>query len=223
MKFTLLHPSRGRVEQAYSTLDKWMLMSSGNHKIEHILSIDRDDPEKNKYLRKFEHKHPGLDKSTRMEGDNKSVVEATNRAAKWAKGEILIYLSDDFDCPYHWDELILEKLKANGNVHLWLLKVDDCLQRFHAEVLTIPIMSLGLYQELEYFWHPDYKSMWVDVDLYHTVYNVGYMIMAPELKFEHKHYSNGKASHDETYKRSDKNWDQGLETYNRRKAENFPL
>ena len=72
-----------------------------------------------------------------VEGVNSSVVEATNRAAKYAKGDILLYLSDDFKCPDNWGASIYQSVKDFGPV--WLLKVDDCLQQFEVPVLTIPI------------------------------------------------------------------------------------
>src|ERR1044072_7404142 len=129
MKFTLLHPSRGRAQKARETAMYWIEKSSGKHEIEHIYSLDSSDPDVSKY-KTINHL---------MVNDNSCVVEATNHAAKTATGDILIYLSDDFKCPDKWDLEIIQQLqlKLDRDDGLWLLKVDDCLQAFPVPVLTI--------------------------------------------------------------------------------------
>lgn len=185
------------------------------HNFEHILSIDDDDPKRLIYLELF----PWGYKT--VVNNNKSVVEATNFGATYANGDILVYLSDDFDCPNGWIELIEKEFE--GVTEPMMLKVDDCLQRFDVGVLTIPIMNRPLYERLKYFWHPDYKSMHVDVDLFETCKKLGVIKYAPHLKFPHNHYSNGKAPKDQTYTRSEGNWDQGLQVLKRRRAQGFPV
>jgi hypothetical protein len=90
-------------------------------------------------------------------------------------------------------------------------------------VLTIPIMNRQLYERLGYFWHHEYKSMHVDVDLFYTCQKIGAIKNCEYLKFPHEHPANGKAPDDETYRRSAANWNQGLEVFNRRKALGFPI
>lgn len=208
---SLIHPSRGRPQKAKETYEYWMQNASGTINIEHILSLDFSDPSKSDYHR--------FDKMTTDHND--CVVEATNQAAQIATGDILIYLSDDFKCPKDWDLLIVEKFKDVQEP--MLLKVDDVLQRFEADVLTIPIMNRELYKRLGYFWNPLYKSMFVDQDLFWVCANSNWITFAPELKFPHEHYSNGKAKIDPTYTRSDLNWNQGKEIYTKRKMEGFKI
>jgi len=215
MKITLLHPSRGRAQKAYETFDTWMQRCTGKFEIEHILSLDEDDPQVQNYANRFP-----LNSKCCI-GPNTCVVDATNAAAKHATGDILIYLSDDFNCPHHWDLLVIKRSLAQNRKE-WLMKVDDGLQPFDVKVLTIPIMSNYLYQKLGYFWYPEYKSMFVDEDLYHTAANMDALFMAPEITFKHHHHSLGLCENDETYSRSEKNWDQGKELFAHRKASGFP-
>ena len=210
---SLIHPSRGRPKKAVDTAIKWVRNSGIDvTQIDYILSLDSSDPKLNEYW---------IEWDCEIIKDNKSVVEATNRAAVESKGDILIYLSDDFDCPNNWAQLVIEEFK--GATGPMLLKVDDCLQKFQIPVLTIPIMNRELYELLGYFWHPDYQSMFCDVDLYYTVQKLGALKFAPHLKFPHNHVSIGKAENDETYRRSASNWNQGQEVFNRRKAAGFPV
>lgn len=206
MNITLIHPSRGRPQKALDTLNYWL--SHSGQAFEYILSIDESDPEKETYKTFF--------KDCQIVcSNNSSVVEATNMAARQAKGDILIYLSDDFKCPDNWGPLVVKEFEDRP----LLVKVDDCLQQFDVAVLTIPIMNRMLYEWLGYFWHPGYKSMFCDEDLYWTTKKLGALKMAPHLKFPHEHHKDGD---DETYRRSAKNWDQGKEFFRQRRGAGFP-
>lgn len=243
MKITLLHPSRGRAKKARETFDFWISKSSGRVEIEHMVAIDEDDNQKYDYYRAFENSKTSII----ICAETSDVVSATNNIAKFATGNIFVYLSDDFKCPDKWDIqlsiIFSDQLESDTRVINYehpifgkgsiepgkpvykpkLIKVDDCLQPFHVAVLTIPIMNCELYKILGYFWHPGYNSMFVDEDLYWTCFNNGWMEMHPELLFPHEHVANGKAQNDDTYKRSAANWDTGKEFFKKRKSLNFPL
>lgn len=208
---TLLHPSRNRANKAHQTALEWI--NKAGIECEYIISLDSDDPELEAYQILFEDR-------TILVNANTCVVEAANHAAKAATGDILVYLSDDFKCPDNWGQLILEQFK-DVTAPL-LIKVDDGYQVFGKDVLTIPIMNRALYEKLGYFFHPEYRSMFVDQHLYHTVNNVGAIRFCPHLIFPHEHYCNGKSKIDETYKRSNMNWDSGKALYAKHKSEGFP-
>jgi glycosyltransferase involved in cell wall biosynthesis len=212
MVISLIHPSRGRPQKAFETCNKW-LNSAGTH-VKYLLSIDTTDPKKDEYQRLFED-YPVF------EYDNKSVVEAMNNGAKYATGDILIFLTDDFDCPDNWALSVLKEFESEDRP--LLVKIDDCLQKFDVPVLTMPIMNRKLYETLGYFFHPEYKSMFCDEGLFWTVRKLGALKNAPHLKFEHKHVSVGKSPDDETYRNSAKNWEQGKAVFAKHKAMGFPV
>lgn len=194
-----------------------MEMASNPKNVEHIMSLDDDDTELAKYVENFKNA-PG---SGGIIGSNKNVVEATNKALEHARGEILIYLSDDFKCPKDWDRLIMHEFRNMTSPAL--IKVDDCLQRFFRPVVTMPIMNSQLINKLGYFFNPEYASMYVDEDLYWVCKNNNWIYYAPELKFPHEHHSIGKCEIDETYRRSEANYASGKEIFEKRKKENFSL
>lgn len=212
---SLIHPSRGRAKKAYNTAFKWI--ESAGCEIEYILSIDEDDLEREFYSLPLHILGGSRELIIRK---NSSVVQATNNAAQKSKGDILLYLSDDFDCFPDWGKAV-EKEFENENRPL-LIKVDDCLHHPSVPVLTIPIMNRQLYNRLGYFWHPEYKSMFVDEDLYWTSFKLNAIKNAWHLKFEHQHSSVGKSPDDETYRRSSANWDQGKAVFAKRKQLGFP-
>jgi glycosyltransferase involved in cell wall biosynthesis len=222
LSISLIHPSRGRAALALQTHSDWMGKTSKNVEIfvRHYLSLDNSDQNLNEYKEKFE----GV--TNIVIQDNDSVVQATNNAAYIARGDLLIYLSDDFTCPSEWDLLLattLEKRKLDARSDKFIIKVDDCLQDARARVLTIPMMSRPLFKHLRYFWYPEYKSMFSDMDLFEVCSRLGVIIDATDLKFEHRHYSVGKSQNDETYKKTAGYWDQGQKLYNMRRANNFGL
>lgn len=223
MKISLIHPSRGRPDKAHSTAKSWI--ENAGVETDYILSVDDNDSMLDIYsliyLRSDMDGSFIAGSSTKLVRKNSSVVEATNRAAKETTGDILIYLSDDFKCFPNWGPAVIKEFE--GVTEPQLIKVDDMLQPFHVPVLTIPIMNRALYERLGYFWHPEYKSMFVDEDLYWTAKKLGALKMCPHLKFEHQHVSVGKAQDDETYRNSAKNWDQGKALFAKRKAAGFPL
>jgi glycosyltransferase involved in cell wall biosynthesis len=219
MLISLIHPSRGRPAKSFSTVKKWISNSGlGFGEVETIVSIDLID---NQYYTAYDEFNNPHHRVSIIQNDNTSVVDATNIAAKKSNGDILIYLSDDFDCPENWGPLVLKEFE--GVEGPCLLKIDDCLQPFHVPVLTMPIMNRALYERLGYFWHPGYKSMFVDQDLFEVVKKNGWLKLAPHLKFEHKHVSVGKTQDDETYRRSAANWDQGKAVFAKRKSQGFPI
>lgn len=216
LKISLLHPSRGRPQKSFDTVQNWLSKVDGGVDLEIILSGDDSDPSWPEYFKQYEDINV-----IRLRNSNNSVVEATNIAATVSTGNILVYLSDDFDCPVGWNKLLVKEFE-NEDRQL-LLKVDDCLQKFEVPVLTIPIMNRHLYDKLGYFWHPGYKSMFVDEHLFWISHKLGALKMAPHLKFPHNHVSIGKAQDDETYRRSAANWDQGKALFSLHKSQGFPL
>jgi hypothetical protein len=210
MKISLLHPSRGRAEKSFKNSSMWLELAGAPCEL--IVSLDESDPK----LKDYQKLYKGY-----LLNPNTSVVEATNKAAASSRGDILVYLSDDFVCFPNWGQAVIAEFQRYQGPTL--IKVDDCLQRFDVPVLTIPIMNRELYNKLGYFWHTGYKSMFVDEHLYWRSKKLHALRMAPHIKFEHRHVSVGKAPDDETYRRSAANWDQGKALFAQHKAAGFAV
>lgn len=197
MKITLLHPSRSRPEIAKETYLNWLNKSSGKHELEHIFSLDFSDPLNEGYTR--------FDKLTIDHND--CLVEAVNEGAKIATGDIILVLSDDFDCPQNWDELIIN---AFGGQKCKLLKVFDGVQKW---IITLPIMDMDYYKMQGYVYFPLYKHMFADTHMSHKGDLEGNIIWRNDLLFEHKHYSTGKSKKDAVNIKADSTWEIGEAVY----------
>lgn len=208
MKISLLHPSRGRAEQAHKTFMHWLLCSSLQTHIEHVLSVDEDDAELSKYDLLFT-------KSVMVVNPNKNLVEAANHAANVCTGDIIVLMSDDMLCPNNWD-IILKEIHAEHKNYL--LKTFDGVQKW---IVTLPIMDRAFYEENGYIYHPDYTHMFCDTDLTHKADLENKLIMRNDIEFTHAHYSTGAREKDAVNTKADSTWKQGEEVYLRRCNEFF--
>jgi hypothetical protein len=208
---TLLHPSRGRAVKAKETYDNWMKKSSGIIPIEHVLSIDVDDDQNQLYIQLF-------NGDTKIISDHhKNLVDATNNGAWVATGDIIVLLSDDFDCPQDWDkDISLAFVGRKG----YVLKTFDGTQGW---IVTLPIMDRTYYEQQGYFYHPDYKHMFCDTDMTHKAELEGRLILRNDLIFPHNHYSTGAMKKDAVSEKADLTWDQGQAFYLKRVSESFGL
>lgn len=212
MKFSLVHASRGRPDQAGGVVSEWRAAASGEHEIEHLLSVDEDDPAGNEYAARARELQVVL-----VVGPNHTLVEAANRAAARAGGDVLIVVSDDFGCPPAWDTRLAAIFGERRDL---AVLVDDGLG---ARIMTLPVLGRDLYRRLGYVYHPAYHGQFVDEDLTETARALGLLVEAKELLFPHRHFSAGRAKLDATYLRHNQpqSWWAGWLTFEQRKLWGF--
>lgn len=205
MKISLIHPSRQRPKMALDTANHWLDNSEDD--FEYILSLDNDDlsPYNNPF-----------DDSLTIRNNNKYAVDAINNAAKVATGDILIVISDDFQCPVHWDDQIKEATEGKSD---WIAKTFDGIQKW---IITLPIMDRAYYNRFGYIYYPEYLHMFCDTELTCVADLTGRKINL-DIPFTHNHYSTGKTVRDEVSIRADATWDQGEKLFVERAKRNFDL
>lgn len=206
---SLLHPSRSRPNKSFETISKW-LSHSGISIFEVIISLDEDDPQLERYLQLHHSFTPIINK-------NRSAVDAINNAAKVAKGEILIVVSDDSDCPHDWGNKILQASRGRTD---WIMKVNDGIQKW---IITMPVMDRAYYNRFGYIYYPGFVHMFCDTELTHVADLLKRTIKREDLLFPHRHYSVTKQRPDEVSKQADATWNQGKELYLQRVREKFGL
>ncbi len=209
---TVIHASRGRSKQAFETAKKWV--DSSSYWFEYILSLDSDDIELEEYKRLF-----GRDEShyTLLIDDNKqSAIEAINWAAQKATGDILVVISDDFECPENWDIEIMKELSGKSD---FVLKTKDGIQK---TLVTLPIMDRVYYDRYGYVYHPDYRHMGADVELTAVAIMTGKLLHS-DLVFPHLHYTTGITEKDAINEKNDLTYEHGDEVLQRHKVNNFEI
>lgn len=212
---SIIHPSRSRCEMAMQTIRKWINSADYPQSLEYILSIDKTDPQYLEYtsmrLRLGVPIHIDL-----VNGDNHSAIEAINRAANYVTNNIIVVVSDDFDCFQGWDTALYNALDGQED---YIVKTQDGTQDW---IITLPIMDRAYYSRFEYIYHPDYKHMFVDTHMTHVADLLNRKIVSP-LLFKHNHYTVGGMVKDAINEKNDATWEQGERLYLENIKTNFGL
>ena len=208
---SVIHPSKGRPEQAEATIKKWLARAKHPQDIQYILSVDMSDENRHKYSTIA--RELGINYSV---ADVKNYVGGANQGALLARGNIFVVNADDFDCPENWDELLLNATEGKED---FLLKTWDGQEPW---ILTLPIMDRKFYDRFGYIYFLEFKHMFCDTDLTHRGQILGRVIDS-KIFFEHQHYSTGKTPKDAINEANDKTWDEGKKLYLDRLKENFGL
>jgi hypothetical protein len=214
MKITIVHPSRQRAEYAHKTCKNWLQRAKNADEIEYMLTIDLSDS--TSYADAFK----GFENYTThiIISHNRSAIDAINNAAKYARGNLLIVVSDDFnEPPQDWDEQLLNALEGKED---FIVKTDDGLQPW---IITLPIMDRKYYDRFGYIYYPEYRHMFCDTEMTHVADLLDRKITLP-IKFPHAHYTQRTGQpYDEVNKKNDDTWKQGEELYLLRVKQSFGL
>lgn len=209
--------SRSRPEKFFACLDNIRAMSANKNYCV-FAKLDKDDPamDNDGVMTKLLLNYPEV---IRLWGTSHSKVHAINRDLdNLPSFDILINMSDDMEFTVKgFDDIIRKHMPAdlNGFLHF-----PDSYKKASACVLSI--IGRTYFERTGYIYHPDYISLWADVEETEKAKLLGKCHYIPESIFEHNHYSNGKASKDQLYLRNN-TWKRDLKTYQRRRANNFDL
>lgn len=203
MKISIIHPSRNRSNKAFQTALQWIGNLSNTVDFEYILSLDFDDSSLGDYQELF-----NTIRFVRIQvGNNRNAVEAINGAALGVKGNLLVVVSDDFECFQNWDLAIIEATKGKEN---FLLKTNDGTQGW---IVTLPIMDYAFYNSNGHVYYPSYKHMFCDTDLTHKADLEKKLIIRNDIEFIHNHYSVNHSHKDDVSEKADSTWTFGEALY----------
>ena len=196
-----------------------ILNKIANREDYHILiSVDKDDQSMFPL--------PVLDgKYTFVVGNSKNKIDAINRDLNefdydW---DILINMSDDMIFTKKgFDDIIRAEFYNDFNQYLHF---NDGNQK--CNVCTMHIVGRNYYDRFKYIYHPDYISLWCDVENDIVAKQLGcYKYMGDNIKlFRHLHPAWGLAPQDAlSIKTEDRAlWVADEITFNKRKIKNFGL
>ena len=131
--------------------------------------------------------------------DKKSCVAAWNLAARKARGDLLLQLSDDWSPCAGWDTKLLA---ACGEIDLQkqpvVIAVDDGHRK--DQLLCMAILSRARYEAQGDLFFEGYESVYSDNEFSHRAWRDGIVLDArKEIRFEHQHPAFGKGKMDATY------------------------
>ena len=229
-KFSLLHATRGRPEEALKTRSIFIGSAVWPLAIEHIFAIDADDKESLEKLKHYRHV---------VVENPRGCVKAWNAAAAASQGDVLVQLSDDWNPCWQWDEMMWLALEVEAKKRVgpetpipgppgnWtpiqliplVLAIDDGHRK--DQLLCMAILTRSRYTNQGYLFHPDYFGVFSDNEFTLRAYDDGVIVQAPHIKFDHMHpIYKGKpfADWDETHRRQNapERYREGVEIFNRR-------
>jgi hypothetical protein len=180
--------------------------------VEYILCLAENDPHLKEYGDVFKQSRAII-----WVAPENGLIKQVNYAAQKASGNLFVNVSDDFSCPYNWDEILLEATKFRK---CFTVKVCDGIQPF---VMTLPIMDREFYNMIGgYVFYHEYKHMYADEELA-SVSKILNTTINVDAVFPHNHYSTGKSRKDDVNEENDSFYGVDLETFTRRKSMNFGL
>lgn len=189
---------------AYDCFCDWVGCASNPSEIEYIIGVDENDPSCSLYTDKFLNlKNNDIGGYLIDIGNSTNAIQAVNRIAHKIspKSEILVEVCDDIASFPYWDSLLFECLKGIDNFSdPKMIGTWDGL-RGYGELFTQPIMNRACYNRLGFFLYPEYTSVWSDNDFTEVAKLTGFLVNAPHILFNHKHYSKGVTPLDDTYTR----------------------
>jgi hypothetical protein len=200
---SLICPSRGRPQQSLDIISRWIKRSVNQNDIEVILSVDDSDPTLAQYFSSYDKANFAF---TWFQFDNKSSVEAINRAAMVAQGNIFIVVGDDQEAPSSWD---LRILNYTANKTDWVLKVRDGLQN---RIITLPIMDHAYYNRDKFIYHPSFSHLWSDTWFSDLAY-ARKRVITKNVRFPHRQYSIIGTEPDEINIKNNATYESGKKTY----------
>lgn len=229
MRYLIVHPTRERPEMASKTVLKW-IERIGDSDFTYMISMDNSDNSIGATMRYVYDETIDVMKNKKgcdidfIVSDNRNMVDACNSVLKFTKKikyDILVLVSDDFDCPEKWGDKLFEFCIKNNlkSESPFMIKTVDLIQD---DILTLPILSKGFIDKFGYIYYPEYESMFADTDLYELGFENG-IYYKSYLIFEHLHYSVGKSNIDDTYKKenSTDSWVIGEALLNERRKRKF--
>lgn len=212
---SVIHPTRSRPDKSFHTTGSWL--KKAGVPCELIVSVDSSDPELDRYRQYYEQHSIYHDQPVRMiVNNNRNAVQATNKGAEASSGDILIVISEDFDCFENWGKVITEALGNYDGV----LKTYDGVQPW---IVTLPIMNRSYFEEKGYIYYPSYSHMFCDTELTHVADLEVRLKIRNDIVFKHKHYSTGENPKDSLNERNDQTWNTGMATYLHRVSSNFGM
>lgn len=182
---SLIHATRGRPIQAIKCMNNWLGKAAVPERVEHIFVFDEDD-KTSEILKRFRHE---------IQKQDGYSVGAWNLGAKASKGDILIQLSDDWEPPTHWDELIEMRMDTHQPQ---VLRISDGYRKDN--LLCMAILTRKYYKKNGLF-NPLFRNVYSDNDFTARAEKNGAVIDARDLVFIHHHPFFEGFSPDEIYAR----------------------
>lgn len=189
MKLLIKFPTRQRPTLFFDTLDKYITMASGKHKIEFVISMDDDDNTmNNEAIRKRLDAliEGGVDLKY-FYGQSKTKIQAINAdMEKSSEDWDLVFNGQDDMIPtaVGYDDVMLTRLSQlfpDTDGAIW---INDQYMGYDQNC-TIVASGRKYYERFKYIYHPAYDSLFADNEYTEVGKALGKLIYIPDRIMKH--------------------------------------
>ena len=186
---SLIHATRGRSSKAVACREAWLNTAANPWNVEHIFAVDADDKESVQMAKQF----------VSVTSEKRSCVAAWNLAAKRARGDLIVQLSDDWLPTQNWDLRLLEAVKGRDlKREEVVIAVNDGHRK--DDLLCMAICSRARLEAQGALFFDGYESVFSDNEFSVRAFADGVVVDARDrITFEHVHPAFGAAPMDKTY------------------------
>jgi hypothetical protein len=186
---TLVHATRGRSTKAVGCRESWLNTAANPWNVEHVFAVDSDDKESVQMAKQF----------VSVRSEKRSCVAAWNLAAKAARGDLIVQLSDDWAPTQGWDLRLLEEVKGRDlKREPIVIAVNDGHRKDN--LLCMAILSRARLEAQGDLFFDGYESVFSDNEFSIRAFADDVVVDArSRITFEHLHPAFGKAPMDKTY------------------------
>lgn len=221
-KILFIHPSRGRPVMGVLSAEAAISSMRTGIPFRYVWSLDFDDPCREEYMGRI---RAMSFKCGCLCDWNESTIPAVNKAAANLREEdLIINIADDFGYTPGWDEKMVKLLEPVTRPE-WMLHLRNMDNG--QDLPIVQIVSAAMYRRLNYFFYPEYISMFADNDLLELARQQGWVVPydGPEVLFIHNHPNWGRGQWDETYARENTPvaYQQGQALLAQRRGQRFGL
>lgn len=189
VKILLSHATYNRPQMCVQTRNNWINSASNPYRVIHVFGIEKTDTDTELMTR-------GM---ARVTTNARASVAAWNAACEHPEAkdcQIIVQLSDDWDCFPGWDDAIEARLDITKER---ALHINDGCRPDTDWLMCMPIITRKRYEAHGWLLHPDYKSIYSDTDFSVRSYYDKIVIQARDLLFQHRHPLFGHGEDDITY------------------------
>lgn len=189
MNLLVKFPTRGRKEKFFSTLHRYLQLSTRKNKVGFLITMDIDDPSMNTEDVKIE-----LNKIPRLAyfyGNSKTKIQAINKDIdKVSDWDILLLASDDMiPVVPGYDEIIIDNMNRYFPDTDGVLFFNDGYRG--SELNTLSILGKKYFNRFNYIYNPEYVSVWADNEFTKVANILGKQVYFSNTIIRHEHPDNG--------------------------------
>lgn len=202
MKFAIILLSRNRPQQCEESIDRMVDCAAKPENLFFYVIIDDNDPKKQDYEKLLSKKDNLLIHISTSYNKMTSFNDMSEQAYQDGY-DVLMFHADDAifvtSTSDDWDLILQQKIEQVED-RICLCWFNDGFQEHR--LATHPIITRQWYEILDYFVPEMLFLSYMDNWLYDIANRIQRLVYIPEVKFEHRHFSLGKAKQDQTYRRN---------------------